>query len=223
MGSIVSSFSYTYTIDFSLNDEINIDSFGDGQTNSVVALFNQQFPHVAGANCEGSPCEGIKAIDGNITTGLSCPVDLCEEGGQVYQLGTSLPHHVDNYQESNCVFADPPPNEDNNDHVVGYNCNETNSLNATASAVLSYVACTANGFDISFPIIDDAVLNFSTTQGAQYVLVGQIFIDNLAPRPLYAGYAGIAGDTTISIAGLMNVVIDRTIGYVNQNNECVAS
>ena len=219
--SILSAVPYTYTINFSLDDEINIDSFGNGQTTSVVALFDQQFPYAAGANCEGSPCEGIKEINGNITTGLSCPVDLCE-GGQNYQLGTSLPNLYSNLQESNCVFADPPPNEDNNDHQVGYYCNETNSLNATASAVLSYVPCATNGLAVSFPIIDGSVLYISTTQSSQYVLVGQIFIDNLAPRPLYAGYEGITGDINRTITGSMNIVIDRVIGYVNQDSECVA-
>ena len=218
---LLSPVPYSYTIDFSLTDEISLDSYGNGQTTSVDALFDQRLAYSAGANCGGSPCEGSKVINGQVTTGLGCPVNLCD-GGQIYQLGTNLGNIQSNSQFSNCAYPDPPPNEDENDHEVGYYCYETNSLDPTAGVVLSYLPCTTNGFDISFSIVDGSILYISTTQNAQYVSVGQIFIDNLAPRPLYAGYAGIEGDTSLSINGSMNVVIDRVIGYINENNQCVA-
>jgi hypothetical protein len=215
----VSSVPYTYTINFSLDTEINLNGFGNGQA-TVYALYDQQFSYSAGPNCPGEGCDAITVVNGIVTTGLSCPADVCD-GGQAYKIGTGLSPETNDEQDTSCEF-------EGDQSIFVYFCDETKILSPTASVALSYVACATNGFTISFPI-DGSVLSFSTTQGAQYFLIGEIFIDNLDPRPLYAGYGGfgngagcIGADTSRTIAGSLNVVIERTIGYVNQDGGCVA-
>jgi hypothetical protein len=211
---------YIYSLDFSLDDEINLNSSGTGQTSSVVALFNQEFQYAAGVNCPttSEDCTASIVVDGIPTFDLSCPANVCLNGQQ-YQIGTSLSLAENDFQETNCAYS-IPPDGDFDDHITRYYCDETQPLGSDAGVGLSYVACSPNGFSISFQI--ESSLNISTTQEAGYVLVGQIFIDNLAPRPLYAGYAGFAGDTSKTVTGSLNVVLERVIGYINENSECVA-
>jgi len=214
----VSPAPYTYDIDFSLNDEIALDSSGNGQTNSVIALLNQEFQYGAGSNCGGDDCIGSVVIDGVPIFGLSCPANVCLDGQQ-YQVGTSLSFAENDFEESNCNYFDGISFDD---HITEYYCDATYPLTSIANVGLSYVACSLNGFAFSFEIDTSVLITFSTTPAFGYVQAGQIFIDNLAPRPLYVGCSGPAGFSSKTIAGSMNVVIDRVIGYINENSECVA-
>jgi len=214
----VSPAPYTYDIDFSLNDEVALDSSGNGQTNSVIALLNQEFQYAAGSNCGGDDCTGSVVIDGVPIFGLSCPANVCLDGQQ-YQVGTSLSFDENDFEGSNCNYFDGISFDD---HITEYYCDATYPLTSTANVGLSYVACSLNGFAFSFEIDTSVLITFSTTPAFGYVQAGQIFIDNLAPRPLYVGCSGPAGFSSKTIAGSMNVVIDRVIGYINENSECVA-
>lgn len=215
-GTGVSPSPYTFNVNFSLDDIINLDSSGNGQTNSVVALFNQEFEYAAGVNCGGEDCTGSTEVDGVPTFGLSCPANVCI-GGQQYQIGTDLSFVENDFQASNCNYFD---GFDYDDHIAEYYCYVTEPLNGTSNLGLSYVACANNGFGLSFGF-GDSTLNFSTTQESGYALVGQIFIDDLPPRPLYIGYIGLAGVISKEIVGSFNVVIQRVIGYI-KDYECVA-
>jgi hypothetical protein len=219
-GGTLAQSPYTYSVDFSLDDEISLDGSGNGQTNSVNALFSQEFEYAGGVNCPtvSDDCTASIVVDGIATFGLTCPASVCLNGQQ-YQIGTSLSFAENDFQETNCNYS-IPPDGDADDHISEYFCYETQPLDANAGVALSYVACSLNGFSINFQIASP--LSISTTQEAGYVLVGQIFIDNLAPRPLYAGYAGFAGDTSKTVTGSLNVVLERVIGYINENSECVA-
>jgi hypothetical protein len=206
---------FTYSFNFSLDDAINLNSSGNGQTNSVVALFNQQFPYAAGENCGGDGCSGSTFVRGVVTTDLACPADVCIDGQQ-FQAGTSLPSEFNDYQTTNCNYS-VPPDGDADDHITEYYCDEKEALDPIANVALGYVACSPNGFAISY---ND--LGISTTQESGSVEIGQIFIDNLPPKPLYAGYNAVAGASSKNISGSFNVVIERVIGYINENDECVA-
>jgi hypothetical protein len=214
-GLLLTPVPFTYSFNFSLDDEINLNSSGNGQTNSVVALFNQQFPYAAGENCGGVDCTGTTVIDGEPTFGLTCPADVCI-GGQRLQAGTSLPNEANDFQVTNCSYS-IPPDGDFDDHVTEYYCDEKIALDPIANVGLGYVACSPNGFAISY-----GDLGISTTQESGSVEIGQIFIDNLPPKPLYAGYNAVAGASSKNISGSLNVVIERVIGYINENDECVA-
>jgi hypothetical protein len=209
---------YTYDIDFSLNDEVALDSSGNGQTNSVIALLNQEFQYAAGSDCGGDDCTGSVVIDGVPIFGLSCPANVCLDGQQ-YQVGTSLSFAENDFESSNCNYFDGISFDD---HITDYYCDATYPLASTANVELGYVACSLNEFSFGFGIDNSVSITFSTTQASGYIQVGQIFIDNLAPRPLYAGCSGPAGFTSKTIIGSMNVVLDRVIGYINEDNECVA-
>ena len=208
---------YSYSLDFSLDDEVALNSSGNGQTNSVIALLDQQFEYAAGVNCGGEDCSGSTVVNDEATFDLSCPANVCI-GGQQYQIGTELSLAQNDFQQTNCNYYDGAGFDD---HITNYYCSETQPLDVTTNVGLSYVACSANGFGFSFAI-DSAVLTISTTQGSGYIEAGQIFIDNLDPRPLYAGCSGPTGFSSKTITGSMNIVIDRVIGYVNQDSECVA-
>jgi len=213
---LISPAPYTYTINFSLNDSVSLDNSGSGQTDSVVALLNQNFEYAAGTNCYGDDCYGATFINGNFTIDLSCPADVCD-GGQQLQVGTALSLAENDLQASICEYT---LDGDRDDYVTEYYCNATYPLASTAGVGLNYIACSNNGFSFSFEI-GDSVLAFSTIQGDGYNQVGQIFIDDLAPRPLYLGFSGPIGSSEETITGSMNVVVDRVIGYINENNECV--
>jgi hypothetical protein len=130
---------------------------------------------------------------------------------------------LNNYQGSNCAYS-VPPDGDFDDHEVDYYCDEKLPLDSLASVVLGYVACSPNSFTLNFNSGGNnyALLNISTTQQSGYSQIGLIFIDNLAPQTLYGGYGGADGATSKVIEGSLNVVIERVIGYINENNECVA-
>jgi len=208
---------YTYNISFSLDDEVALDSSGNGQTNSVVALLTQNFSYAAGTNCGGDDCVGSTFIDGNFTFDLACPANVCNDGLQI-QIGTALSLAENDFQASICEYT---VDGDRDDYITEYYCDSTYPLASTATVGLSYVACLANGFALSFEI-DSAFLTISTTQGVGYVEAGQILIDNLDPRPLYVGFSGLSGNSSKSITSSVNIVIDRVIGYINENSECVA-
>jgi len=216
-GFPVSPAPYLYDIDFSLNDEVTLDSSGNGQTNSVIALLDQQFAYAPGTNCLGTECSGSTVVNGVPTFDLSCPANVCI-GGQQYQIGTALQEAENNIQSSNCNYND---GIDTEDHINDYSCNATYPLDSIANPELSYVACSYNEFAFSFEI-GTATLVVSTIQAGGYIELGQIFIDNLDPRPLYAGCSGPTGFSSKTITGSMNIVIDRVIGYINENSECVA-
>lgn len=221
-GLNLSPVPFTYTFDFSLDDEIELDGSGNGQTNSVVALFNQEFEYAAGENCGGDDCTGATAVDGVATFGLTCPANVCI-GGQQFQVGTSLPFELNDYQETNCAYS-VPPDGDFDDNITAYYCDEKLPLDPLATVGLGYVACSQNSFTLNFDSGGNnyALLNISTTQQSGYAEIGQIFIDNLPPQPLYGGYAGADGATSKNIDGSLHVVIERVIGYINQDSECVA-
>jgi hypothetical protein len=210
---------FTYSFNFSLDDEINLNSSGNGQTNSVIALFNQEFEYSAGENCGGDECTGSTLINGNVTTGLSCPANVCI-GGQQFQAGTSLTFELNNLQSTNCSYS-VPPSGDFDDHITEYYCDEKIPLDSLADVGLGYVACSPNSFTLNFGNNNYALLNISTTQQSGYTQIGQIFIDNLPPQPLYGGYGGADGVTSKIMNGSLNVVIERVIGYI-KDGECVA-
>lgn len=221
-GFNLSPVPFTYSFDFSLDDEIELDGSGNGQTNSVIALFNQEFEYAAGENCGGDNCFGSKFVDGVPTFDIPCPANVCI-GGQQFQVGTALTFDLNDLQVTNCSYS-IPPDGDSDDHITEYYCDEKLPLDSLASVGLGYVACSPNSFTLNFNSGGNnyALLNISTTQQSGYAEIGQIFIDNLPPQPLYGGYAGADGPTSKNISGSLNVVIERVIGYINENSECVA-
>jgi len=220
-GLNLSPVPFTYSFNFSLDDEIELDNSGNGQTNSVVALFNQEFEYAAGENCGGDDCTASTVVDGIATFGLTCPANVCI-GGQQFQAGTSLPNELNDFQETNCAYS-VPPDGDFDDHITEYYCDEKLPLDSLASVGLGYVACSPNSFTLNFDSggINYLSLSISTTQQSGYAEIGQIFIDNLPPQPLYGGHAGADGTTSKNISGSLNVVIERVIGYI-KDGECLA-
>ena len=215
---LVSPAPYTYNIDVTLNAEVALDSSGSGQTDSVTFLLDQQFAYAAGTECFGEDCYGATIVDGNFTIDLPCPANVCQ-GGQSYQIGTALSLARNDLQASICDFT---VDGFRDGYVTEYYCDATYPISTITSSVqLSYVACSNNEFALSFQV-NDVLITFSTTPAFGYIQAGQIFIDNLAPRPLYVGCSGPNGFSSKTIAGSMNVVIDRVIGYINQDSECVA-
>jgi hypothetical protein len=215
---LISPAPYTYNIDVSLDDEVTLDSSGSGQINSVTALLDQQFEYAAGVNCGGDDCSGSTVVDDIPTFDLGCPANVCL-GGQQYQEGTNLSVVENDFQETNCNYFDGASFDD---HIVSYYCDAAYPIDTISPGVqLSYVACSNNEFTFSFTIGSSVVITFSTIQASGYIQVGFFFVDYIAGRPLYAGCSGPAGSSSKTITGSMDVVIDRVIGYINEDNECV--
>ena len=219
-GYDVSPVPFTYAFDFSLDDIIELDDSGNGQTNAVLALFNQEFEYAAGENCGGNNCVASTIVNGVETYDLTCPANVCIDGQQ-YQTGTMLPFELNDRQVTACVFT--PPGGEETGHFAVYYCDERHPLVTLAGVNLGYVACSQNSFTLDFNNnslgFDELII--STTQQSGYAQIGQIFIDNLPPQPLYVGYDGVSGATSKEIGGYFNVVIERVIGYI-KDGECVA-
>lgn len=220
-GYDISPVPFTYAFDFSLDDIIELDDSGNGQTNAVVALFNQEFEYAAGENCGGSGCFGITIVNGVETLDLPCPTNVCIDGQQ-YQTGTMLPFELNDLEITSCIYT-PPGGEGESGFFSIYYCDERHPLVTLAYVNLGYVACSQNSFALVFNNnslgFDELII--STTQQSGYAQIGQIFIDNLPPQPLYVGYDGVSGATSKEIGGYFNVVIERVIGYI-KDGECVA-
>jgi hypothetical protein len=221
-GNPHSEVAFSFNFSFDLNDYFPINSSGFGQAGPFDGLFIQSYQFAAGVNCPtfAEDCSGSIFVDGIPTFGLDCPANVCIEG-QDYTIGTSVtPARLD-LQETNCFFS-IPPDDDGEDHIMEYVCDERLATSPTANVQLQYTACSTNHFTlISSQEYDEFSLTISSIQSSGAVTVGSIFIDNLAPQPLYASYVGPIGLDSKIISGTANVVIDRTIGYINENQICV--